>query len=160
LPLVHRYRTETDLTYYPAGETVPTHPGLSGDWAELAHRVDGRGRRRTVRTVYKIRTFEALCDQLKCKGVWVVGAMEFRNPEEDLPRDFDTRRTEHYQALRKPLDPSAFIDAMQTEMRAELGALKTRCRCPGWRSGRGRATRARSSSALWKRCPSRRIWAG
>jgi hypothetical protein len=59
LALVHRYRTETDLTYYPAGETVPTHPGLSGDWAEPAHRVDGRGRRRTVRTVYEIRAFEA-----------------------------------------------------------------------------------------------------
>jgi len=123
LALVHRYRGETDLTYYPAGETAPTHPGLSGDWAELAHRVDGRGRRRTVRTVYEIRTFEALCDQLKCKGVWVVGAMEFRNPDEDLPRDFDTRRTEHYQALRKPLDPSAFIDGLRQEMRTELGTL-------------------------------------
>ena len=111
LHLARRYRSQTDLTYYPAGELVPTHPGLSGDWAELAYRVDGRGRRRTVRTVYEIRTFEALCDQLKCKCVWVVGAMEFRNPDEDLPRDFDVRRTEHYQALRKPLDPAMFIDA-------------------------------------------------
>jgi hypothetical protein len=49
--------------------------------------------------------------------------MEFRNPDEDLPRDFDVRRTEHYQALRKPLDPAMFIDALQSEMRAELGAL-------------------------------------
>ena len=49
--------------------------------------------------------------------------MEFRNPDEDLPRDFDLRRTEHYQALRKPLDASMFIDALQSEMRAELGAL-------------------------------------
>ncbi|MFF5212238.1 hypothetical protein [Streptosporangium sp. NPDC000396] len=123
LALVHRYRAATDLTYYPAGETVPAHSGLSGDWAELAYRVDGRGRRRVVRTVYEIRTFEALCDQLKCKGVWVVGAMEFRNPDEDLPADFDARRTEHYRALRKPLDPRAFIDDLQREMRAELGAL-------------------------------------
>lgn len=123
LALVHRYRTATDLTYYPVGETVPAHPDLSGDWAELAYRTDNRGRRRVVRTVYEIRTFEALCDQLKCKGVWVVGAMEFRNPDEDLPADFDERRTEHYQALRKPLDPSAFIDGLQREMRDELGAL-------------------------------------
>jgi hypothetical protein len=115
LHLVRRYQSQTDLTYYPAGEMVPTHPGLTGDWAELANRVDGRGRHRTVRTVYEIRTFEALCDQLKCKGVWVVGAMEFRNPDEDLPRDFDLRRTEHYQALRKPLDAGMFIDALQSE---------------------------------------------
>jgi hypothetical protein len=27
LDLVHRYRSATDLTYYPAGETVPVHAG-------------------------------------------------------------------------------------------------------------------------------------
>jgi Domain of unknown function (DUF4158) len=122
--LVHRYRAATDLTYYPAGETVPVHAGLSGDWAELVYRQDTRGRQRVVRTVYEIRTFEALCDQLKCKGVWVVGAREFRNPDEDLPADFETHRTSHYQALRKPLDPGLFIDGVQQELRAELSALQ------------------------------------
>jgi hypothetical protein len=122
--LVHRYRAATDLTYYPAGETVPVHAGLSGDWAELVYRQDTRGRARVVRTVYEIRAFEALCDQLKCKGVWVVGAREFRNPDEDLPADFETHRTSHYQALRKPLDSGVFIDTVQQELRAELGALQ------------------------------------
>lgn len=62
LELVHRYRDATDLTYYPAGEAVPVHSGLSGDWADLAYKNDKRGRKRVVRTVYEIRTFEALCD--------------------------------------------------------------------------------------------------
>jgi hypothetical protein len=44
-------------------------------------------------------------------------------PAEDLPTDFEDRRVEHYQALRKPLDASAFIDELQAEMRAELDAL-------------------------------------
>ena len=123
LELVHRYRSASDLTYYPAGETVPVHAGLSGDWADLACKNDKRGRRRVVRTVYEIRTFEALCDQLKCKGVWVAGAMEFRDPDEDLPRDFAERRAENYAQLRKPLDPSEFIGQLQEEMRAELAAL-------------------------------------
>jgi TnpA family transposase len=123
LDLVQRYRSATDLTYYPAGETVPVHAGLSGDWGDLAYRTDKRERKRVVRTVYEIRTFEALCDQLKCKGVWVVGAMEFRDPDEDLPRDFAERRTEHYRALRKPLDPSEFIGRLREEMRAELAEL-------------------------------------
>ena len=68
LDLVHRYRGATDLTYYPAGETVPVHSGLSSDWADLAYRTDKRGRKRVVRTVYEIRTFEALCDQLQVQG--------------------------------------------------------------------------------------------
>jgi len=123
LDLVHRYRSATDLTYYPAGEMVPVHAGLSGDWADLAYRTDKRGQKRVVRTVYEIRTFEALCDQLKCKGVWVTGAMEFRDPDEDLPRDFAERRAENYAKLRKPLDPSEFVGRLQEEMRAELAAL-------------------------------------
>jgi hypothetical protein len=31
--------------------------------------------------------------------VWVKGAHRFRNPDEDLPQDFDTQRGEYYAAL-------------------------------------------------------------
>jgi len=123
LALVRRYVGASSLTYYPAGETVPVHDGLSGDWQELTYRTDGQGRRRVVRTVYEIRTFEALCDQLRCKGIWVVGAEEFRNPDEDLVADFAARRTEHYAELRKPLDPAVFIGDLREEMRREMAAL-------------------------------------
>lgn len=152
---VRRYRGATDLTYYPAGEAVPVHSGLSGEWADLAYRTDKRGGRRVVRTVYEIRTFEALCDQLKCKGVWVVGAMEFRDPDEDLPRDFAERRAENYAKLRKPLDPSEFIGQLREEMRAELAALDGALTLP-WLEIKPRPeTRAPSGSPRWTRCPSR-----
>jgi TnpA family transposase len=121
--LVRRYAASPQLTYYPEGETVPAHGGLSGDWQDLAYRTDGKGHRRMVRTIYEIRTFEALADQLRCKGIWVLGAEEFRNPEEDLVTDFAERRTEHYAELRKPLDPQAFITELQGELRQELQAL-------------------------------------
>lgn len=121
--LVRRYAASPQLTYYPEGETVPRHGGLTGDWQDLAYRTDGKGRRRVVRTIYEIRTFEALCDQLRCKGIWVLGAEEFRNPEEDLVTDFAERRTEHYAGLRKPLDPRAFIAELQGELRRELQVL-------------------------------------
>jgi len=123
LALVSRYTGAPSLTYYPQGETIPAHDGLAGDWQELAYRTDVRGRRRVVRTVYEIRTFEALCAQLRCKGIWVAGAAEFRNPDEDLVADFAERRTEHYAELRKPLDPAVFIDGLRAEMRREMQAL-------------------------------------
>ncbi len=123
LALVRRYASAPALTYYPDGETVPVHGGLAGDWQELAYRTDGKGKRRVVRTVYEIRAFEALCDQLRCKGIWVAGAEEFRNPGEDLVTDFAERRTEHYAELRKPLDPGVFITELREEMRREMQAL-------------------------------------
>ena len=112
-----------NLRYYPLDEPIPVHRGLSGDWAELVYQTDQRGRRRVVRMVYEICTFQALRDQLRCKEIWVVGADKWRNPAQDLPLDFEERRIEHYGALRKPLDPTEFIDALREEMRTELDAL-------------------------------------
>jgi hypothetical protein len=111
------------MTYYPPGEEVPTHKGLLGEWTQLVFTDTGKGGRRVVRSVCEICTFQALRDRLRCKEIWVVGADKWRNPDEDLPADFEVRRTEHYAALRKPLDATAFIGQLQAEMRAELGAL-------------------------------------
>jgi Tn3 transposase DDE domain len=123
LELITRYATAGNLRYYPIGEHVLTHRGLGGDWDALVSVTDTRGRRRVVRMVYEVCTFQALREQLRCKEIWVVGADKWRSPAEDLPTDFEDRRVEHYQALRKPLDASAFIDELRTEMRAELDAL-------------------------------------
>jgi hypothetical protein len=73
--------------------------------------------------IYAIATWEALRDQLRCKEIWVLGADRVRNPDEDLPQDFERRRTEHYAALLKPLDPSEFIEELRSQMREELHAL-------------------------------------
>jgi TnpA family transposase len=123
LELVSRYARREHLTYYPAGETIPTHAGVDADWRALAYKQDGRGRERVVRQIYEIATFQALRDQLRCKEIWVVGADRWRNPDEDLPQDFEQRRGEHYKALQKPLDPAEFIDEVRTEMQAELQLL-------------------------------------
>jgi hypothetical protein len=50
-------------------------------------------------------------------------ANRWRNPADDLPADFEDRRVEHYQALRKTLHPTAFIGELRAEIRAELDAL-------------------------------------
>ncbi len=125
LDLVERYAKAGNTTYYPLGEHVPEHRGASGQWAEVVRRDDKRGRTRTVRMVYEVATFQALREQLRCKEVWVVGAGRWRNPDEDLPADFETRRAEHYTELHKPRDPKAFTHALRAEMEAELSALDT-----------------------------------
>lgn len=110
------------LTYYPSAQPAPVHRGVQGDWSQLVFKADGN-RTRTVRAVYEICTFQGLREQLRCKEIWVVGADRYRNPDDDLPRDFDQRRAEHYAALRKPLDPTAFIAELRGQMESELGAL-------------------------------------
>ncbi len=123
LELVARYARAGHLTYYPAGETVPEHQGTTGEWADLVHRTDKQGRRRVVRMVYEVATFQALRERLRCKEIWLVGAGRWRDPDEDLPKDFEARLPEHYASLRKPLDPGEFTGALREEMTAALAGL-------------------------------------
>ncbi|MGI8313184.1 transposase [Saccharopolyspora hattusasensis] len=102
---------------------MPVEGVIGADLAELLHRVDKRGRSRVQRTVYECGVFQTLRDKLRCKEVWVVGADKWRDPDEDLPADFEEKRAENYRALRKPLDPDAFVGEVRDEMRAELAAL-------------------------------------
>jgi len=41
-----------------------------------------------------------------------VGAKRYCNPEEDLP-DFEAQRETYYQALKQPMDATAFITQLQ-----------------------------------------------
>jgi hypothetical protein len=145
LTLIRRYATAGNLTYYPLRETVPEHRGTSGDWSSLIYRTDTRGRERerVARTVYEVATFQALRELLRCKEIWVAGAEAWRHPEQDLPADFDQRRQEHFRELRKPLDPSVFIDQLCTEMTTALEQLDDALPGLDWLEVTGRASAAK-----------------
>lgn len=51
LELIKRYVSAGNLRYYPHGEHIPMHRGLTGDWDALVSVTDTRGRRRVVRMV-------------------------------------------------------------------------------------------------------------
>jgi hypothetical protein len=101
LKLITRVREGREPDLLPLGEVVPEHHGTAGEWAGLVHRTDKQGRRRVVRMVYEVATFQALRDQLRCKEIWVAGAVRWRDPDEDLPKDFEDRRPAAYASLRK-----------------------------------------------------------
>ena len=119
LDLVRRY-ADTRLHVYPADEDVPIEGIVRPLWRDAVVDPDPRGRERVNRITYEICALEALRDQLRCKEVWVAGADRYRNPDDDVPADFATRRDEHYAALDLPRDAEAFIAGLQDEMRAAL----------------------------------------
>lgn len=91
LKLILRY-AEAKTTFYPRGETVALDGVLKEDWREFAVTADHRGRPRVVRHVYECCVLIALRDRLRCKEIWVVGADKWRNPDDDLPADFEAKR--------------------------------------------------------------------
>ena len=122
LTLIVRY-AHSSAQYYPLGEHVVLDGAVDPGWADLLTATDSRGRTRIIRSVYEACVFQALRERLRCKEIWVLGAHEWRNPDEDLPTDFETHRVEHYDKLHKPLDPAAFTAQLRNEMRTELAAL-------------------------------------
>jgi TnpA family transposase len=125
LALIKRYRAEhTHHTkYYALGETVPVDGIVPAELAELMYRTDTSGRRRILRSVYECGVFQTLREKLRCKEIWVHGAYKWRNPDDDLPKDYEERRAENYATLRKPLDATRFTAELIEEMDHELSAL-------------------------------------
>jgi TnpA family transposase len=122
LDLLKRY-AGTRLQTFPADEAVPIDGIVPGLWREAVVEKDAKGRQRINRITYEICVLEALRDKLRCKEVWVAGANRYRNPDEDLPADFEIQRIPYYEALKLPLNADRFIADLQSEMREALHIL-------------------------------------
>jgi TnpA family transposase len=80
--------------------------------------VDERGR--VERIPYELCVLVALRDALRRREIYVDGANRWRNPDDDLPGDFETTREVHYGAIRQPLDPTEFIAGLRERLAAAL----------------------------------------
>jgi hypothetical protein len=126
LALIKRYKAEAGnnrIKCYALGETVPVEGIIPVELVELLYRSDSKRRLRILRSVYECGVFQTLPEKLRCKEIWVVGTERWRNPDDDLPKDYEQRRAENYAKLRKPLDPQAFIEEMRAELDHELSQL-------------------------------------
>ena len=108
---------------FPVGEEVPIDGIVPGLWREAVIEKNAKGQARINRITYEIWVLEALREKLRCKEIWVVGANRYRNPDEDLPADFEAQRERYYQALDLPLKADHFIATLQAEMHAALQAF-------------------------------------
>src|SRR5712691_7972210 len=122
LELLRRY-ADSKRRVFPAEEDVPLDGVVSGLWRDAVIAPDAQGRQRINRITYEMCVLQALREQLRCKEIWVVGANRSRNPDEDLPADFETERATYYAALKLPVEADRFIEGLKEEMRTELATL-------------------------------------
>jgi len=101
-------------------ESVPIDGVIRPLWRELIVERDEKGQERINRINYEISTLQALRDKLRCKEIWVLGANRYRNPDEDLPADFEQQREKNYKALNQPLEADVFINDLKLAMKSAL----------------------------------------
>ena len=84
---------------------------------------DSKGKKKINRISYEMVILQGLRDRLRCKEVWVEGANRYRNPDEDLPSDFEEKREVYYKNLKLSLDADVFTHKIQQDMQAGLASL-------------------------------------
>jgi TnpA family transposase len=102
--------------FFDPAETVPLDGVVPEQWRAAV--VDDKGR--VERIPYELCVLVSLRDALRRREIWVVGANRWRNPEDDLPQDFEDNRDVHYDAIRQPQDPGKFVADLQANLRASL----------------------------------------
>jgi len=109
---------------YPKGIQVPLTGIVPADW--MPHVMEGADETTKVtRTAYEICVLKALREKLRCREIWVVGSRRYRNPEEDLPQDFEERKAFYYAELGIPTDGKAYIRAIREEMTQALESFNS-----------------------------------
>ncbi len=120
LGLLSRYAVGRERArYYDAAERVPIEGVVPAGWRAVVAAERGR----VERIPYELCALIALRDAIRRREVWVAGASRWRNPEEDLPRDFEENRDVHYGSLGQPLDPEEFVAELKERLSGALATL-------------------------------------
>lgn len=119
IDLLTQYKLTNQYTYNET-DYIPIEGIVKPGWIDT---VIDKETNRVNRMNYEICVLQALRDRLRCKEVWVVGADRYRNPEEDLPKDFEQNREKHYEALCKPLEVQTLINELKQSMNTALEKL-------------------------------------
>lgn len=104
-------------------EGVPIDGVIPPKWREVVIEEDGDGKRSVNRINYELCVLESLRERIRCKEIWIVGADRYRNPDEDLPQDFEERRASYYEELGHAMDARAFTSAVKVTMTQSLAQL-------------------------------------
>nr|WP_246233325.1 hypothetical protein [Aurantimonas aggregata] len=97
----------------PIDGVVPTK------WRDAVIGKDGR----VNRISYELCVLSQLRERIRAKEIWIVGADRYRNPDDDLPKDFEARRASYYSGLNLTPDAKAFTAAIKVELERELRLL-------------------------------------
>ena len=116
-------RAEGEGRQYFRADEIAIEGVIRPKWRDIVIEAAPGGGQRVNRINYEICVLQTLRERLRCKEVWVVGAVRFRNPDEDLPADFAARRAACYERLGLPAEAGAFTAALRAEVTDALRQL-------------------------------------
>ncbi|WP_439823224.1 Tn3 family transposase [Bacillus cereus] len=122
IQLIREYK-ESGQRYFAIEDTVPIDGVVQPKWKNIIIEANSQGIERVNRINYEIAVIQSLRTQFRCKEIWIEGANRYRNPDEDLPQDFEENKEEYFEALKIPLDVNPFIENIKQLMKEKLQML-------------------------------------
>lgn len=97
---------------------------ISENWHSMVVLTDADDRNIKVSKYhYELAILEKLQSLLTFKAIWIEKSYRYRNPTEDIPRDFEEKRENYYKMLELPLDAKQFVTKLQNALSKSLGDL-------------------------------------
>ena len=75
------------------------------------------------RHAYELCAVLTLRERLRSREIWVMGAERFKNPDDDIPDDFETARESYYEELGLSENAQAFTNGIKVELEDHLIAF-------------------------------------
>ena len=116
---------QDSLKQFYSEDEIPIDGVVPRKWRNIIVEKTKDGQERVNRISYEICVLRALRKRLRTKEIWVEGADRYRNPEHDVPTDFDSKRDSYYELLKAPKDAEAFIERIKADMDKWLETLNT-----------------------------------
>ena len=78
------------------------------------------------RICYELYILKKLADRIRCREIWIEASFKHRNPDEDLPNNFEENKEAYFNDLSLPLDGDLFIEQLKQRHVSALTALNDR----------------------------------
>lgn len=118
LALIKKY-FDSNKIYFPDDEDVPIDC-LPDKWKKrIVDPVSGK----IKRICYEVYILKKLADKIRCREIWIEGSFKHRNPDEDLPNNFEENKEAYFDDLSLPIDGDIFIEQLKQRHVSALTAL-------------------------------------
>ena len=106
--------------YYPSTEKIPTDLSIMEKWKSSIFHTSSSGEE-ISKYHFELYLLQKIEKSLKCKEIWVEKSYLFRNPEEDLPQNWNkSKHLVYCLKLDIPIDSNSFIDPIKNELKSSI----------------------------------------
>ena len=110
-------------TLYPENITIPIEGAIKKSHEPIitdSKQEKGQVIKRINRVNYEMCVLRNLRRKIRVKEVWVKGGHQYRNPEEDLPNDFEKNKPYYFDLIKKPDNAKKFIAKLKRDLNNSL----------------------------------------